>query len=84
PPQPTPTTTPQPPPPPPQQQQEEDEPDPPPQSSGTYTCSTNKYNCTDFKTHAEAQAVFDQCGGADNDVHKLDNNKDGEACESLP
>jgi endonuclease YncB( thermonuclease family) len=62
------------------------EPDPEPAASteGTYTCSSNKYNCTHFKTHAEAQAVFDQCGGADNDVHKLDNNKDGEACESLP
>jgi micrococcal nuclease len=54
------------------------------QSSTTYTCSSNKYNCTHFKTQAEAQEVFDQCGGADNDVHKLDNNKDGEACESLP
>lgn len=54
------------------------------QSSGPYVCSSNKYNCTDFKTQAEAQEVFDQCGGADNDIHKLDNNKDGEACESLP
>jgi micrococcal nuclease len=52
--------------------------------TSSYTCSSNKYNCTHFKTHAEAQAVFEQCGGADNDVHKLDNNKDGEACESLP
>lgn len=54
------------------------------QSSTSYTCSSNKYNCTHFTTQAEAQAVFDQCGGVDNDVHKLDNNKDGEACESLP
>lgn len=62
------------------------EPDPEPEAepSSSYTCSSNKYNCSDFKTHAEAQAVFEQCGGADNDVHKLDNNKDGEACESLP
>lgn len=49
-----------------------------------YTCSTNTYNCSDFSTHAEAQAVFEQCGGASNDVHKLDANKDGEACETLP
>lgn len=63
---------------------EENEEEAKPASNGTYTCSSNKYNCTDFKTHAEAQAVFDQCGGADNDIHKLDNNKDGEACESLP
>ncbi|MFH1564934.1 MAG: thermonuclease family protein [bacterium] len=76
-------------------------------------CSSNKYNCSDFKTHAEAQAIYDCCGGADSDVHKLstnariilgrcqqllastraifkflynklDNDKDGEACESLP
>jgi len=52
--------------------------------TSSYTCSTNKYNCTDFETHAEAQAVFDQCGGTSNDIHKLDSNKDGEACESLP
>lgn len=52
--------------------------------TSAYTCSSNKYNCTHFTTQAEAQAVFDQCGGVDNDVHKLDNNKDGEACESLP
>lgn len=58
-------------------------PDPPP-ASGTYTCSSNTYNCTDFTTQAEAQAVYDQCGGAESDIHKLDSNKDGEACESLP
>ncbi len=54
------------------------------QTSGSYTCSTNKYNCKDFKTQAEAQAVFEQCGGLENDVHRLDSNKDGEVCESLP
>jgi len=47
-------------------------------------CSSNVYNCTDFKTHAEAQATYDYCGGVNNDIHKLDNDKDGEACESLP
>ena len=64
------------------------EPAPPPPapitSSSNYTCSANTYNCTDFTTHAEAQAVYDQCGGAASDIHKLDSNKDGEACESLP
>jgi|GEM_PF-1173651 len=65
-------------------QEPEPEESPPPATSGSYTCSSNKYNCSDFSTHAEAQSVFDQCGGADNDIHKLDNNKDGEACESLP
>jgi len=52
--------------------------------SSTMVCSSNAYNCTDFKTHTEAQAVFDTCGGASNDIHKLDSDGDGVACESLP
>ena len=48
------------------------------------TCSSNAYNCSDFKTHAEAQAVFEYCGGVDNDIHKLDSDGDGQSCESLP
>lgn len=47
-------------------------------------CSSNVYNCTDFKTHNEAQKVFEYCGGVNNDVHRLDQDKDGIACESLP
>lgn len=49
-----------------------------------YDCSVNKYNCSDFETHDEAQAVFEYCGGTVNDVHKLDGDKDGQVCESLP
>ncbi len=56
----------------------------PPPASSSYTCSANTYNCSDFSTQAEAQTVFDQCGGSSNDIHRLDSNKDGEACESLP
>ena len=56
----------------------------PPPASSSYTCSSNTYNCSDFTTQAEAQAVFDMCGGVGNDIHRLDSNKDGEACESLP
>lgn len=63
---------------------EEEEEKPAPKASGNYVCSTNTYNCGDFSTHAEAQAVYEACGGASNDVHKLDANKDGQACESLP
>jgi len=48
-----------------------------------YVCSSNKYNCGDFKTHAEAQAVFEACGGILNDIHKLDGDKDGKVCETL-
>lgn len=59
----------------------------PPPTTGQpsqYICSHNTYNCSDFKTQAEAQAVFLACGGSENDIHKLDQDKDGEACESLP
>jgi len=55
----------------------------PPSTSG-YSCSANIYNCGDFSTHAEAQDVYEMCGGVNNDIHRLDGDKDGEACESLP
>lgn len=55
----------------------------PPAHTG-YTCTSNTYNCTDFKTQDEAQAVFIACGGVANDVHRLDGNGDGVACETLP
>lgn len=46
-----------------------------------YLGQGDAYNCSDFKTRAEAQAVLD----ADlSDPNKLDNDKDGIACESLP
>jgi len=47
-------------------------------------CSYNKYNCSDFKTHAEAQSLYECCGGVNKDVHGLDRDKNGQACESLP
>ncbi|MFH1376248.1 MAG: excalibur calcium-binding domain-containing protein [Candidatus Woesearchaeota archaeon] len=49
-----------------------------------YTCEYNAYNCADFSTHDEAQALFEVCGGIFNDVHYLDGDDDGIACESLP
>ena len=48
------------------------------------TCTGNTLNCSDFSTHAEAQACYQQCGGTTNDIHRLDGDKDGSACESLP
>lgn len=53
-------------------------------SSSEYICNYNKYNCGDFSTHAQAQAVYEACGGISNDVHRLDRDKDSIACESLP
>ena len=46
-------------------------------------CSANVYNCKDFATQAEAQAVFEYCGGSANDIHRLDGDGDGVACEGL-
>jgi len=47
-------------------------------------CNKNAYNCTDFSTRLEAQVVYEKCGGTGKDVHGLDGDGDGEACESLP
>jgi len=54
-----------------------------PVSNSNYQCNSNVYNCGDFSTHKEAQEVYESCGGVNNDVHKLDGDLDGEACESL-
>jgi len=46
-----------------------------------YNCESDTYNCGDFSTQAEAQEVFEYCG---DDIHRLDGDGDGVACESLP
>ena len=51
------------------------------ESGGKYT---DEYNCDDFSTQAEAQAFFDKAGGVSQDTNRLDGDKDGVACESLP
>lgn len=56
----------------------------PPEIKAQCECSSNKYNCGDFKTQVEAQALFECCGGTSNDIHRLDSDKDGKVCESLP
>jgi hypothetical protein len=45
---------------------------------------TDEYNCADFATRAEAQAFFEKAGGVGHDTNRLDGDKDGVACESLP
>lgn len=45
---------------------------------------SDDYNCDDFSTQAEAQVFFEKVGGIGNDVNRLDGDKDGIACESLP
>jgi hypothetical protein len=42
-------------------------------------CSYNKYNCADFNSQEEAQQIFEEC---ETDVHDLDRDDDGVACES--
>lgn len=44
----------------------------------------DEYNCADFGTKPEAQSFFVKVGGTGNDLNRLDGDKDGEACESLP
>jgi len=51
------------------------------ESGGKYT---DEYNCDDFTTQAEAQTFFDKAGGVQEDTNRLDGDKDGVACESLP
>ena len=60
--------------------QEEEEPaqeEPTPQRPS----AGNSYNCSDFATQADAQAVFNQ---DPSDPSGLDNDNDGIVCESLP
>ena len=48
-------------------------------------CSGNRYNCSDFKSQAQAQACYDHCiQVTGRDIHRLDQDRDGRACESLP
>ena len=49
---------------------------------GSIICSSNYYNCADFSTQAEAQSVMEFCGSGD--IHYLDGDSDGVACETLP
>ena len=41
-------------------------------------------DCGDFATHATAQLFFEAAGGPTSDRHRLDADRDGTACESLP
>lgn len=52
---------------------------------GCSICSYDAYNCSDFGTQAAAQACYNYCmAQVGYDVHQLDADDDGEACESLP
>jgi hypothetical protein len=50
-----------------------------------YQCYADLYNCSDFATQAEAQACYEyRLGQGAGDIHRLDGDNDGVACESLP
>lgn len=50
-----------------------------------YICTSDAYNCSDFDTQAEAQTVFDYCVDLGfGDIHRLDQDNNQVACESLP
>ena len=52
--------------------------------SMSYECTKDFYNCYDFETQADAQRIFELCGNASGfDIHDLDRDGDGVACESL-
>ena len=46
--------------------------------------SGRDYDCDDFSTQKEAQKFFEKHGGPSKDPHRLDADRDGIACESLP
>lgn len=52
-------------------------------SGGQYNCDTDTYNCTDFQNQSEAQTVFDSCFKNYGDIHGLDLDGNGKACENL-
>ncbi len=54
-----------------------------PADNPLYTNGRDEYNCTDFDTWADADAVF-QANRDDGDPNRLDNDRDGIPCENLP
>lgn len=48
------------------------------------SCEAEEYNCSDFLYQAQAQDVMERCGGKGKDIHNLDGDNDGTACEGLP
>lgn len=48
------------------------------------SCSGDTYSCADFSSHAEAQSCYEYCIAQEaGDIHQLDGNSNGDACESL-
>lgn len=45
--------------------------------------AADEYNCDDFETQEDAQSFFEKVGGVENDLNRLDGDKDSKACEAL-
>jgi micrococcal nuclease len=57
----------------------------PASSSAVCFCNRDRYNCSDFKTQQAAQSCFNYCKNLGlGDIHRLDNDNDGLACEWSP
>lgn len=53
--------------------------------AGCTVCASNVYNCSDFPSQSQAQSCFNHCMiQVGYDVHRLDRDGNGLACESLP
>ena len=47
-------------------------------------CNVDKYNCNNFTTQKQAQSVFNYCDDQGvGDIHNLDPDGNGRACEGL-
>lgn len=54
-------------------------------ASPACSCSGDLYDCSNFTTRAEAQTCYQTCLAlGSGDIHRLDRNNDGQACEALP
>jgi len=54
------------------------------EDSSDIVCSSNSYNCGDFSSQSSAQEVYDYCKSiGKGDIHRLDGDSDGQACETL-
>ena len=52
-------------------------------SGSQINCNEDVYNCGNFTTQAEAQVVYDACFPVSEDIHQLDGDANGKACEML-
>ncbi|MCX6749418.1 MAG: excalibur calcium-binding domain-containing protein [Candidatus Pacearchaeota archaeon] len=53
-------------------------------NTSAYDCSSDAYNCANFTTQKQAQAVYDFCvSEGKGDIHQLDADGNGKACEGL-